>query len=257
MTARFVHLDSRNAELAERLSADPRTAEAYKRLYEMSWFHHEGGLEGEVLSEAELTQALEHLVVGDASLMAVISAIRRHRDALEHVRAHAAVRENRIDLPFLVEVFEILVRGDAGLRKRGLYRAEMPIHRTYTHEIALPERIEGELAKFVESLERVEFHELHPVRQAAQAHWQFMRVFPFVEHNGKIGRLVQAWYLLRAGYLPAIIHTVDRQRYFDSLRQPPSALRGLLLDALENSLENSAAFIDGLREQRSRRASNI
>jgi len=45
--------------------------------------------------------------------------------------------------------------------------------------------------------------------------------------------------LFQAGYLPVIIHATDRQRYYESFRQPESALRELTMDAIENGLAHA------------------
>lgn len=244
MSTRVFALDTRNRELAERLEARPDLAAEFHRRYDMSWIHHENALDGLVITPEELVQALEHQVVGDASFMNLVAAVRAHRQALERVRAEAGKR-TKVGLPLLEELYRILSSADVP-RRRELWRQEMPLHRTYTHEIAFPEKIEEELAGVIKSLNAAEFRELHPIRQAAQAHWSLMRVFPFAEHNGRVARLLQSLYLLRAGYPLAIIHATDRQRYHDALRHPSAVLRGLLTDALENSLASSFRWLDML-----------
>lgn len=250
MSANLFDLDARNLELNERLASLPEVAETFHSRFDMSWIAHENALEGVVLSPAELVQAFEHQVVGDASLMSVVTMIRCHREALELVRSKASGKRFRLTLPFLEEIHGILAKGDArdASRKQGIYRREMPIHRTYSHDFARPEAIEEELEKVLKTLGSVEFREYDPVRQAAQAHWLLMQVYPFADHNGRVVRLVQNFFLLRAGYPPAIIHQVDRQRYHDALRQPSSVLRRLLQEALENTLRSSMRWVESLTD---------
>jgi hypothetical protein len=45
--------------------------------------------------------------------------------------------------------------------------------------------------------------------------------------------------LLRAGYPPAIVHSTERQRYYESLRGPYTLLYHLILDSLENSIDSA------------------
>jgi Fic family protein len=75
-----------------------------------------------------------------------------------------------------------------------------------------------------------------------------MQVFPFTENSGKVARLLMNLVLLRAHYLPAIIHSIDRQRYYETLRQPNTALRALVVEAEENSLDNALKFFRESRE---------
>jgi hypothetical protein len=45
--------------------------------------------------------------------------------------------------------------------------------------------------------------------------------------------------LLRAGYPPAIIHSTERQRYYEALKGPSLTLHNLMVDSLENSIESA------------------
>lgn len=56
-----------------------------------------------------------------------------------------------------------------------------------------------------------------PVERAAIAHAGFEAVHPFLDGNGRTGRLLLNWMLLRAGYPPAIILVEERARYLQSL----------------------------------------
>ena len=82
-------------DLKDLMDAYPEAGAEFRRRYAMSWYHHENALEGIVLTEQELIQALEHHVVGDASLMSVLTVIRNHRTAYEAIEAEASSR-NRL-----------------------------------------------------------------------------------------------------------------------------------------------------------------
>lgn len=250
MTTRFLNLDERNTEVRELLDSDREAAMEFKRRYEMSWYYHENALEGIVLTEHELVQALEHQVVGDASLMSVLTVIRNHRAAHERIEQEAKGRRVRLTAGFLVELFEILVAGtNPSAKVKAMWRKEMPLHRTYFHDIAQPAKIEAELEKALKFTVSAEFKEFHPLKQAAHVHWSLMQVYPFADHNGKIARLIQSLYLIRAGYMPAIIHGVERQRYYESLKAGSSAVRNLLLESIENSLENTLQVFQAMGNQ--------
>lgn len=251
MSTRFFSLDERNADLKDLMEAHPEAAAEFRRRYSMSWYHHENALEGVVLTEQELIQALEHHVVGDASLMSVLTLVRNHRAAYEAVEVEAASRKSKLTLPFLVGLYETLLRDtNPSEKEKAIFRREMPLHRTYFHDIAQPSKIEAELEKVVKFTATAEFKEYHPVRQAAHVHWAFMQVFPFAEHNGKIARLLQTLYLLRGGYGPAIIPGVERQRYYETLRHPATMLRNLLIESIENGFEVGNRFLRANRPGR-------
>jgi Fic family protein len=95
------------------------------------------------------------------------------------------------------------------------------------------------------------------VDRAARAHWKLMSIYPFTKNSGKVARLLQNLMLLRDGFPPIVIHSIERQRYYDVLRTETAGLVPLVLESLENGVETSTRFFAELEEtkQRRRRAS--
>nr|WP_255449820.1 MULTISPECIES: Fic family protein [Myxococcaceae] len=134
-------------------------------------------------------------------------------------------------------------------REKGGYRKDMPLHRTYFHDIAQPAKIPALLEKLVDYTASAEFREFHPLKQAATVQHQFLQIFPFTEHSGKVARMCSNLILLRHGYMPAVIHSIDRQKYYESFRAPVGAFRTLLMDAIENSLDNGLKYFRDLNRR--------
>lgn len=85
--------------------------------------------------------------------------------------------------------------------------------------------------------------EADPISHAAKAHAGFEAVHPFLDGNGRTGRLLMNWMLLRAGYPPAIIEVEERPRYIQALTAatPPvplnySPIAQLLAERVDTSL---------------------
>jgi Fic family protein len=253
MSSRYLAIDDLRDDLRDLADLRPADAAEFQRAYEMSWFYHENALEGVVLTEEEILLALEYYLAPDPALQQSVTLIRNHRDALALAKAEAS-RRGPLEIPFLAELYATLSRGMEA-KNNAVWRKEMPLHRAYYHEIVHPPKIQPELEKLCAHTATAEFRELHPLRQAAHVHWHLMRLYPFHEHNGRIARLVQTVYLTRAGYPPAIIHAIDRQRYYDVLRLPAGSLRSLLAEAMQNSLENGMRFFREKREAARRAAS--
>jgi Fic family protein len=64
--------------------------------------------------------------------------------------------------------------------------------------------------------------------------------------SGRIGRLLMNYFLMRASYPPAVIHASDRQSYYEALKAGPEALRGLLIESMDQAVD---AGIRHLRER--------
>jgi len=62
-------------------------------------------------------------------------------------------------------------------------------------------------------------HGLHPVEFAAEAHYRFVMIHPFIDGNGRTARLLMNFLLLHFGYPSAIIRKGDRGKYLDALEK--------------------------------------
>jgi Fic family protein len=201
----------------------------------------------------------------EASLMPLILEIRNHKAAVDYVREEANSSGKKVAQITLTQIKRIhdLLSGNtpeaqaaralterrekterelAKEKEKSGYRKDMPLHRTYFHEIAQPAKIQPLLEKLVDYMGSAEFRELHPIEQSAGVQHQFLHIFPFTEHSGKVGRMCSNLVLLRHHYLPCVIHSIDRQSYYEALRGSAANFRLLLVEAMENSLDNALKY---------------
>lgn len=59
----------------------------------------------------------------------------------------------------------------------------------------------------------------HPVTIAADAHFKFVSIHPFVDGNGRTARLLMNLLLMQAGYPPALIRKEDRLQYINAIEK--------------------------------------
>lgn len=57
------------------------------------------------------------------------------------------------------------------------------------------------------------------IESTADAHASFERIHPFLDGNGRAGRLILNLILVRMGYPPVIIYKRDRSKYLKSLQR--------------------------------------
>ena len=242
MRTRFVDIDDRMEDLADRMRSDPDLGEDFLERYELSWLYHENALEGVVYSGQELATALANAPLADVTFVGALHEIRNHKIAIDLVREEAKSKKLRVNMTLVKKLYETLGAGIEG-RSIAEFRKDMPLHRSYFHEIAQPARIAAALQKVLDACDSADFRNAHPIQRAARLHHGFMQVFPFTENSGRVARLLSNLVLLQAGYrLPCIIHATDRQRYYESLRVPEATLRDLTIEALDNALAQGEKF---------------
>ncbi len=270
MKERYQEIDDKNEDLQDYLSTLREKGKEFLDRFEMSWIYHDNALEGVVYSPSELHAALHPgVLAAEASMMPIVLEVRNHKAVCDFVREEAAAsgkKSPQISLNTIKRMHDLFTGNTpeaqaaralterrertekeiAKEREKGGFRKDMPLHRTYFHDIAQPAKIPALLEKLVEFTGSAEFREYHPIKQAATVQHQLVQIFPFTEHSGKIGRMCSNLILLRHNYLPVVIHSIDRQKYYEAFRGTVASFRLLLMDAMENSLDNALKYFRDL-----------
>ena len=263
---RYQYIEEKNEALRDILASKKVASQDFLEKFEMSWVYHDNALEGVVYTGQELMAALRPgAIAAEASLMPIVLEIRNHKACLEYLREEAKIvgkKAGGITMTQVRRIHDLLAgntpeaqaaraaaerrersekelakeRDKAGLRK------DMPLHRTYFHEIAQPGKILPMLEKLIDFSATAEFREQHPILQAARVQHQFIQIFPFAEHSGKVGRMLSNLLLLRNQMFPSVIHSIDRQKYYEAFRGTVGSFSNLMMDAMENSLDNALKY---------------
>ena len=84
---------------------------------------------------------------------------------------------------------------------------------------------------------------------ALEAHFKFVSIHPFIDGNGRVGRLLMNLILLKGGYWPIIIRPRDRKRYINSiekgqLTEDLSQYNSFMFKAFERSIDTYVDMFD-------------
>ncbi len=90
----------------------------------------------------------------------------------------------------------------------------------------------------------------HIITKVARLHLTFENIHPFVDGNGRIGRVINNYMLIREGYVPINIKFVDRQLYYQAFREfdrdgRTKTMEGIVGRALTNSYHKRLAYLEG------------
>lgn len=183
------------------------------------WFRVEltyasNAIEGNTLSRSETALVVEKgLTVRGKSLREHLEAVN-HAEALDYVIALAGELDRPITRHDLLSLHSLILRridDDNAGRFRDISV------RIAGSNVMLPGplQVPGLMDDFISWLNGP--HEAHPAAFAADAHLKFVTIHPFVDGNGRVGRLLMNLVLIRGGYPPALVRKEDREEYIGSL----------------------------------------
>lgn len=133
-------------------------------------------------------------------------------------------------------------------RIAGRFRQKGEFVRVGTHIAPPPEQIEPDLQ---EALRRYRFDDVtHVLEKIALFHLDFETLHPFVDGNGRIGRLLMNYQLLQHGYPPIIIRNKDKKQYYQGLSEFQTTFHTgkfvtFFILAVKESLHKRIAYLEG------------
>lgn len=89
----------------------------------------------------------------------------------------------------------------------------------------------------------------HIVKRIATFHLTFEHIHPFVDGNGRIGRVLNNYLLLREGHVPINIKFADRSLYYDAFEafdksKETAIMEQIIARALTNSYHKRIAYME-------------
>ena len=239
----LLQIDRKRAELD---SMRPLTAGEVARLNEefiVEYTYNSNAIEGNTLTLRETDLVLRGLTIDQKPLKDHMEAVG-HKEAFDYVSE--LVKDNIPISESVIKQIHYLVLADKK-EDRGVYR-RVPVRiMGAQHEPVQPYLIEPKMEQllhdFVESTE-------HIVTKLARFHIEFEGIHPFIDGNGRTGRLLVNLELMKAGYPPIDIKFADRIAYYNAfdeyhVKHNLSAMENLFAGYINARLD---MYLDMLRE---------
>lgn len=232
---RFLSIDQKKKELDRKR---PLTAGEVARLNEefiVEYTYNSNAIEGNTLTLRETDLVLRGLTIDRKPLKDHMEAVG-HKEAFEYVRE--LVQQNAPISEQGIKQIHFLVLADKK-DDRGVYRrVPVRIMGAKTEPVQpylIAPKMEQLIDGFLESDE-------HIVTKLARFHIEFEGVHPFIDGNGRTGRLLVNLELMKAGFPPIDIKFTDRIRYYNAFdiyyeKQDLSAMENLFAEYLEERLD--------------------
>lgn len=205
--ALFEAIDEMKAEIDRRR---PLTSGELKRLQDeflVEFTYNSNAIEGNTLTLRETALALEGVTIDQKPLKDHLEAVG-HRDAFRYVVS--LVSESVSISERIIREIHALVLIDRP-EDKGVYR-RIPVKIMGAHhEPPQPYLVPVQMERLIAELSS---ENRHIIQTAALFHLIFEGIHPFVDGNGRTGRLILNLMLMQAGYPPIDVKFADRRKYY-------------------------------------------
>ena len=241
---------TRIEELRNKLkSLRPLTQTELKRLREefvIEDTYNSNAIEGNSLTLRETALILkEGITIGEKPIKDHLEAIG-HRDAFEYVISLADANTELTER-VIKEIHSLVLMNDP--LHKGVYR-DMPVTITgAVHSPPQPYLVPVQIEQLLTDYPGMK-QDKHIIEAIAEFHLRFEGIHPFIDGNGRTGRLILNLELIKAGLLPVNIKFADRRKYYDcfdhyySNGHTPETLVELVANYEVNELERYIAMLD-------------
>ncbi len=257
----YERLRVQSEELREKLGGLPSPEEA-EGIWRGIWLeeaHHSTAIEGNTLVLKQVEQLLqEGRAVGNKELSEYLE-VRGYADAANWVYGHGIrpgdwggeelvtlAEARQVHSLAMTPVWEVAPHPQATPRERpGAFREHdiepFPEGMRPPEWTEVPVLVSDWIAD-AQALRRAD--EATIAEELALLHARFEQIHPFLDGNGRAGRLLLNLLLVRLGYPPAIIYKGDRSRYLKALRRADGGDSGPLAEFLARAiLDNLYKFV--------------
>jgi len=156
-------------------------------------------------------------------------------------------KEQELSLEVILSLHKMLI---ANIRDdvAGRFRNEKEFVRVGSYIAPNPKEVMGLLTKMLAEYNAASYENV--IKRIAKLHLSFEHIHPFVDGNGRIGRVLNNYVLIREGFVPVNIKFIDRKMYYDAFKEfdaqgATAIMEEIVGKALTNSYHKRLAYLEG------------
>lgn len=207
----LLEIDEKKAELDKMRPLTKGEAQRLREDFMVDFTYNSNAIEGNTLTLKETAMVLEGMTIDKKPLKDHLEVVG-HRDAFLYIE-EIAQRKLKLREIEIKNIHSLVLMNRP--EDKGVYRRiPVTIAGAYTEPVQ-PYMIEP---KMVELIERNESRKknMHIIERIARFHLEFEGIHPFIDGNGRTGRLLLNLELIRNGYPAINVKFADRRRYYDA-----------------------------------------
>lgn len=235
------NIDRKKKELDSRRPLTLGEAERLTEEFVVEYTYNSNAIEGSTLTLRETDMALRGLTIDKKPLKDHMEAVG-HKEAFYFIRD--LVKEQTPLSEGVIKQIHSMVLIDKK-EDRGAYR-RVPVRIMGSkHEPTQPYLIQQEMERLLKNYNN---SSEHIIPRLARFHIEFESIHPFIDGNGRTGRLLVNLELMKAGYPPIDIKFADRLAYYNAfdeyhVKHSLRAMERLFAKYVNERLDNYLAII--------------
>ena len=225
---------------------DVNTVKSLEKDFMIRYNQSSNAIEGNQLTLIETRVLLEN------GLTAKGKPFKDHLDIINHQEAIYYLLDIVKDKEPLserqIKVFNaLLLKNTEYERDAGQYRSVPVTIHGAEHIPPQPYLLQNAMEQLILDNEQNKIAGKPDIERIAELHARFVHIHPFIDGNGRTGRLMMNFELIKSGYPVAIIEPTDRVRYYEALSRADkgnfSDITHLIKSAVQRSLEKTLAVV--------------
>lgn len=240
----FERIEELKAELDARRPLTQGELERLNEEFMIEFTYNSNAIEGNTLTLQETAMVLEGITIDQKPLKDHLEAVG-HKDAFLYVQD---IVSNKVQLTeFVIKNIHSLVLMNKPEDKGVYRRVPVRIMGAYTEPVQ-PYMIEPKITELLAENEKRKAP-MNIIERVARFHLEFESIHPFIDGNGRTGRLLMNFELMQNGYPPINVKFSDRKRYYDafdsfSRNQDANPMINLITEYVTERLEQYLIVID-------------
>ena len=210
-TGLLLEIEKKRDLLSAKRPLTPGEIERLSQEFVIDFTYNSNAIEGNTLTLKETALALEGVTIDQKPLKDHLEAVG-HRDAFLYVQE---IAKNEVELSeYVIKNIHALVLMNRPEDKGQYRRIPVRIMGAYTEPVQ-PYLIEPKMNELL-IINGERKMRMTTVERIARFHLEFEGIHPFIDGNGRTGRLILNLELIRNGFPPINVKFTDRKRYYDA-----------------------------------------
>ncbi len=243
----LAEVDRLKERLASMRPLSQGEVEALREEFIVEHTHQSTAIEGNTLTLKETALVLQGITIDRKPLKDHLEAVG-YKEAYEYMER--LVKEQKTLSSYEICSIHSLVLADRP-EDRGRWR-RVPVRMMGASvEPPQPYLIEPMIGELVNDYSTA-MARLHAVERVSLFHLRFEGIHPFVDGNGRTGRLLLNMQLMQAGYPPINVKFADRKRYYDAFEDyavtgSPKAMTNLVAEYLKERMTSMLSLLESVK----------